>query len=70
VDKEFEKWWKNKKGRKARIEESIRDLLSQGQNCGKHYCSSRCQSMCLRCLGWTQEHKNHREDAMIYLGLG
>jgi hypothetical protein len=33
---------------------------------GKHSCSSQCQSMGLRWLGWTLEHKNHREDATVY----
>jgi hypothetical protein len=42
--------------------------LSRGQNHGKNCCSSRCQSACLQWLGWTQEHKNHREDAMVYPG--
>jgi hypothetical protein len=40
------------------------------RNRGKHSCSSRCQSMGLRWFGWTQEHKNHREDAMVYPDLG
>ena len=44
--------------------------LSLGQNHGKHYCSSWCQSMYLRWHGWTQEHKNHREDATVYPGSG
>jgi hypothetical protein len=26
--------------------------------------------MCLQWLGWTQEHKNHREDAMVYPSSG
>ena len=44
--------------------------VSWGQNCGKHCCSSRCQSTHLRWLGWTQEHKNHRENAIVYPGSG
>ena len=32
MGKEFEKRWKNKKGRKARIQESIRDLQKEGVN--------------------------------------
>ena len=48
----------------------IGGALSRGQNHGKHSCSSRCQNTGLRWLGWTQEHKNHREDAMVYPGLG
>jgi hypothetical protein len=44
--------------------------LSWGQNRGKHCCSSWCQSMFFRWLGWTQEHKNHKEDAMVYPGSG
>jgi hypothetical protein len=42
--------------------------LSRGQNRGKHCCSSQCQSIGLWWLRWTQEHKNHREDATIYPG--
>ena len=33
-------------------------------------CSSRCQSTGLRWLGWTQEYKNHTEDATVYPGSG
>jgi hypothetical protein len=33
-------------------------------------CSRWCQSMCLRWLKWTQEHKNHKGDTMVYPGLG
>ena len=48
----------------------IGGALSRGQNHGKHSCSSRCQNTGLRWLGCTQEHKNHREDAMVYPRLG
>ena len=46
------------------------DLVSWGQDRGKHSCSSWCQNTGLRWLGWTQEHKNHREDATVYPGSG
>jgi hypothetical protein len=45
-------------------------VLSWGQNRGKHSCSSQCHSTGLWLLGWTQEHKNHRENAIVYPGLG
>ena len=44
--------------------------VSRGQNRSQHCCSRCCQSTCLRWLEWTQEHKNHRGDAMVYPGSG
>ena len=44
--------------------------VSRGRNRIKHCCSRCCQSTCLWWLGWTQEHKNHRGDAMVYPGSG
>ena len=50
--------------------DKFRMYWSRGRNRGKHCCSSWCQSMCLRWLGWIQEHENHRENTTVYPGLG
>jgi hypothetical protein len=41
--------------------------LKQGQNHGMHSYSSRCQSMGLWWLEWTQEHKNHAEKMQWFI---
>ena len=46
------------------------NLIVAGSKPRQACCLSQRQSTGLRWLGWTQEHKNHREDTMVYPGLG